>query len=245
MLTSWLASMPLPVGVVLAIGNPLASLGLGLLLGGGRFPVAAATGEVEALQLLSSSKADLLICANDLDQGQVCSLISAARRRVDGLRVVLILSVSPVHLGGIDWQAVDVVVCRDDLVAADAPLQQAAMAMAKGKRYISPGARLLLLAKPEPDNAGAPVNLTPREEEVLRGVLQGQSDRQIAESLSVTLATVRDHGQNIRRKFGVASRNELLGIALRRSMGRRNWLRFCAPPTKLGSLHGGELPQSE
>lgn len=226
MVTSWLASMPLPAGVVLAIGNPLASLGLGLLLGAGRFPVAAATGEVEALQLLSSTKADLLLCANDLDQGQVCSLIAAARRRVNGLRVVLILSVTPVHLSGIDWQAVDVVVCRDDLVAADAPLQQAALALAKGKRYVSPGARLLLVAEPEPDDAVVPIDLTPREEEVLRGVLQGQSDRQIAESLSVTLATVRDHGQNIRRKFGVASRNELLAMALRRSMGRRSWSRL-------------------
>lgn len=226
MLTSWLASMPPSAGVVLAMGNPLALLGLGLLLGGPRFPVAAATGEAEALRLLGSSKADLLICANDLDQGQVCSLIEAARSRVEGLRVVLILTVLPVHLSDMDWQWVDVVVCRDDLVADKAPLQQAAMALAKGQLFISSSARRILTAEPGLGEAVTPINLTPREDEVLRGILQGQSDRQIAEALAVTLATVRDHGQNIRRKFGVGSRNELLGMALRRSMGRRSWLRI-------------------
>lgn len=226
MLTSWLASMQPSSGMVLAMGSPMALLGLGLLLGSPRCPVAAATGEAEALRLLGSSKANLLICANDLDQGQVCSLIAAARKRVEGLRVVLILTVLPIHLSDMDWQGVDVVVCRDDLVAEKAPLQQAAMALAKGQRFISSSARRILAAEPGLEAAVTPIQLTPREDEVLRGILQGQSDRQIAETLTVTLATVRDHGKNIRRKLGVGSRNELLGMALRRSMGRRSWLRF-------------------
>lgn len=68
-----------------------------MLLGSPRAPWGAATGEAEALRLLGSSKVDLLICANNLDQGQTSSLITAAPMRVEGLRVVLILAVLPVH----------------------------------------------------------------------------------------------------------------------------------------------------
>ena len=226
MLTTWLSSSALPRGVVVAAGNPLVSLSLGLLLAGHRIAVAGATGEAEARDLLAASQPGLLICVNDLDQGSVASLIPAARRQVEGLRVVLMLSVVPIQLHDLDVQTVDVVVCRDDLVAEQAPLQQAVLALAKGKRYMSPSAQTLLSQECGRPEEGRAVELTPREEDVLRGILQGQSDRQIALALSVTQATVRDHGQNIRRKYGVASRSELLGLALRRSMGRRHWLRF-------------------
>lgn len=51
-------------------------------------------------------------------------------------------------------------------------------------------------------------NLTPREEEVLRLVAQGFINKEIAEQLSVSLETVRQHLKNIYAKLHVRGRTE-------------------------------------
>jgi len=55
----------------------------------------------------------------------------------------------------------------------------------------------------------AAYGLTAREQEVIRGVLAGQSTRQISASLYITGYTVQDHLKAIFAKVGVGSRGEL------------------------------------
>lgn len=52
------------------------------------------------------------------------------------------------------------------------------------------------------------VLLTPREQEVLMRMVEGECTRQIARSLAITEATVRTHVQNVLVKLGVHSRLE-------------------------------------
>lgn len=49
-------------------------------------------------------------------------------------------------------------------------------------------------------------DLTEREEEVAEMLVQGHSTREIAQSLWITMATVRNHIQRIMQKLGVHSR---------------------------------------
>lgn len=56
--------------------------------------------------------------------------------------------------------------------------------------------------------------LTSRECEVLQLLAEGRSASEIAELLTVSLATVRTHQANIKRKLGVKNRAELLRYAL-------------------------------
>jgi NarL family two-component system response regulator LiaR len=60
-----------------------------------------------------------------------------------------------------------------------------------------------------------PDPLTPREVEVLRLVAQGLENREIAEKLVITEATVRTHVSNITGKLHVASRTQAALYALR------------------------------
>jgi DNA-binding NarL/FixJ family response regulator len=54
--------------------------------------------------------------------------------------------------------------------------------------------------------------LTPREAEVLEQLLNGRTNAQIAQQLSIGIETVRTHARNIYRKLGIGSRRDLVGL---------------------------------
>jgi NarL family two-component system response regulator LiaR len=64
--------------------------------------------------------------------------------------------------------------------------------------------------------------LTEREVEVLRLVAQGQSNRQIAETLTIKEGTVRTHVSNILNKLHLASRTQAALYALREGLASLN-----------------------
>jgi DNA-binding NarL/FixJ family response regulator len=55
--------------------------------------------------------------------------------------------------------------------------------------------------------------LTPREADVLELLQEGNSNAQIAQTLSIGLETVRTHARNIYRKLGISSRRDLARLA--------------------------------
>jgi len=58
-------------------------------------------------------------------------------------------------------------------------------------------------------------SLTPRELEVLRLLTDGSSNKKIADSLYISVMTVRTHIQNVLRKLEVHSKVEAVALALR------------------------------
>jgi DNA-binding NarL/FixJ family response regulator len=64
-----------------------------------------------------------------------------------------------------------------------------------------------------------PVDLTPRERDVLRLLADGLSDRAIAEALIISPRTVNFHLGNVYTKLGVTSRTEAVRYALRHGIG--------------------------
>ena len=60
--------------------------------------------------------------------------------------------------------------------------------------------------------------LTAREKEVLYLLVQGKATREIADSLRISYATVRNHLQTILRKLGVHSQREAVKLALERHL---------------------------
>ena len=57
-------------------------------------------------------------------------------------------------------------------------------------------------------------SLSKRELEILKGIVEGHTDRQIAKSLFISEHTVRSHIKNVYRKLGVSSRSQAVGKAL-------------------------------
>ena len=61
-------------------------------------------------------------------------------------------------------------------------------------------------------------DLTPREEETLKQMIEGKSNRQIALELAIATATVKCHVSNILSKMGAESRTEAVAIALQHQL---------------------------
>ena len=75
-------------------------------------------------------------------------------------------------------------------------------------------AQVVAMARKEQTRAG--IDLTDREEEVLKMLSEGWTNTRIANALSVSERTVRFHLSNIYEKLGVASRSEAIAWAHKR-----------------------------
>lgn len=62
--------------------------------------------------------------------------------------------------------------------------------------------------------------LTAREEEVLNHIANGQSNKQIARALDLSVRTVETHRLNIKRKLGIEGQAELIRFAVQRAENR-------------------------
>ena len=90
-------------------------------------------------------------------------------------------------------------------------LQAAVQAVAQGQRYLSTS----LTKKMSCADSGTLYHeLTPREKEVLRALCEGQSSREVSESLGVTLKTARNHRDNLMAKLDLHSNAELLRFGM-------------------------------
>jgi DNA-binding NarL/FixJ family response regulator len=87
---------------------------------------------------------------------------------------------------------------------------------AKGERWISSRASLALIASGGLPAAERPVGerLSGRESEVLRGVLEGQSNKEIGAQLEMTESSVKAVLQKLFERAGVRSRSQLVRYAI-------------------------------
>jgi two-component system response regulator NreC len=103
----------------------------------------------------------------------------------------------------------------DDLLNAIRVVQQ-------GQVFFSPAVAKVLLEGFVSTSAGPRDEkyrgLTPREREVLRLAATGQTNRQIAEELFLSVRTVEKHRQAVMHKLGLDSREDLTKYALRQGL---------------------------
>ncbi len=64
-------------------------------------------------------------------------------------------------------------------------------------------------------------NLTPREMDILHGLVDGLTYKGLARSLEISVDTVRSHIKKLYEKMGVHSRNEAVALALRHGLRPR------------------------
>jgi two-component system NarL family response regulator len=80
----------------------------------------------------------------------------------------------------------------------------------RGERYLCTGAQGSLT----PKSGGARETLTNREQTILLQLAQGQSNKEVALALDISVRTVETHRKNIKRKLGISSTAGLTRYAL-------------------------------
>jgi len=88
---------------------------------------------------------------------------------------------------------------------------------ASGKSTLSPEAARVLIQATRPTKQPS-FDLTEREREVLNLVVQGNSNQQIADTLVISLATVKAHISSILSKLQVSSRAEAIAYAIKHKL---------------------------
>lgn len=63
--------------------------------------------------------------------------------------------------------------------------------------------------------ANRSTDLTPYERDIVHGLARGRAPKQLAADRGVSLATIRAHIQNAKRKTSARTLNELVAIAIR------------------------------
>ena len=100
--------------------------------------------------------------------------------------------------------------------SSSADLASAVRAVAAGQCYLDPAVtgKLVGGSAARGPEAGAKEALSEREEEVLRLIARGHSNKEIAARLSVSVKTVEAHKTNGMRKLGLAARNDIVDYAI-------------------------------
>jgi DNA-binding NarL/FixJ family response regulator len=83
--------------------------------------------------------------------------------------------------------------------------------VAAGKTYFSSGVSEVLLERKAHEST---VPLTGREQDVLLQIAAGKSNREIAQSLGLSAATVETHRKNIKKKLGIPTTAGLIRYAI-------------------------------
>ncbi|MGC3986713.1 MAG: response regulator transcription factor [Pseudorhodoferax sp.] len=204
--------MTQPVRLFLVDDHPLVRDGLRARLGS--VPWIRVVGEAgsaaEALDLLDAAAPDLLLM--DVGMKDMNGLELAARV-LQGPRPPHVVMLSMYDNPEYVQQALQL--GARGYVLKDAPAAEivaAIEAAAAGGIFLSPAVSRRLFRKAEP----RPL-LTPREAEILAALGRGESSKQIARDLSLSVRTVEAHRQSIKRRLGIDTLPELIRYAVEHS----------------------------
>lgn len=158
--------------------------------------VGEAANATEAVSRAAELKPDLIVLDITMPGASGLTVLGRLREVSGGAHVVVLSMHSDVEyvreaerLGAAGY------VLKDD---AAVELADAIAAIRRGERYRS--AKLAKRAEPA-SRADDP--LTPREREVLKGIANGQTNKEVATTLGISHRTVETHRENIMRKLNV------------------------------------------
>ena len=209
----------LPIRLLLLDDHTLFREGLSRLLASEPdFEMAGHCGlSAEALALLRSVRVDVVLLDFDLGEDHGSEFISAARKAGYQGKFLMITAGMSATESSIALQ----LGASGIFLKHNSPtvLAQAIRGVAEGGMWVDPKIiRLMADGVNQAIEQGVRKHLTEREREVLRGIFEGLSNKEIASQLDVTEGAVKATLQQLFQKTGVRTRSQLVRIALEASL---------------------------
>jgi len=216
MMASWILSSGMRLNFVVAMKSHLAILAIVRSIVQRRCIKGVATTEEEAFLRVRQNRPGLLICSDQLAEGDGFSLCRRSLRAVPDLRVLMVLTGDGTEAASALKSGAMAVVCEEDFLQPELEVMQSLLAAANRKSYVSSRARARMQSPQSIVESSE--SLTPREKEILVLLLQGKSDVAIANALGISIHTVKDYGKSIRAKYNVKTRVQLISSLLGRAL---------------------------
>ena len=206
------------ISVLIADDHPMIRSGLdGLFSGTDISVVATVENTKDAVEQTVLKRPDVVLLDVRMNEGSGLDALEQIKKLEPNIPVVILSTydnptyVARAHaLGACDY--VTKGTSRDDLV-------RVIKAAASGESPIEVGLLYSVASTlGSKKSAGDDVSLTNRESQVLRHIALGLSNREIANSLQISIETVKEHVQNILRKIRVSDRTQAAVWAVRRNI---------------------------
>ena len=176
--------------------------------------VGGATTEDEALQIQKESNPDILITSEDLEKGYGIRLVEIAKQKSPDLKALIFLKRETPEVVQEAMEAgADGVMFNSSIGSGNGDFIQALSTTNSGGIYYPKAVRQVAAAKVK----SVPILIDPlseRELEVIRGIIQGMKNNEIAETLFISTETVKSHVSNAIQKLGVKDRTQAAVYAL-------------------------------
>lgn len=163
----------------------------------------------EGLALAQAEQADLLVLGSHLDSPVGDAVRSAKKLEPAPLVISLLSHPDRDLLAECLGAGADGVLLRS---ATDGDLSRAVGQVAEGGRWVAPALTLLLAGAVSQTGAASP--LTAKEIQVLSGLAAGLSNKELAEAMFVSAATIKTHLSHIYAKLEASGRQEAVARAV-------------------------------
>jgi DNA-binding NarL/FixJ family response regulator len=183
------------------------------------FEIAGSCGTAaEALAVLKNGPVDILLLDFDLGEEHAGQLISSARRQGFEGKILMVTAGMSANESSVAIQlGASGIFLKQN---SPATLTRAIRMVVGGEAWVDEKVmRLLAAAVDENEDQSSAKVLTTREQQVLQGVFEGLTNKEIATQLSATESAVKAMLQQLFQKTGVRTRSQLVRIALERSLG--------------------------
>lgn len=175
--------------------------------------VGIAANLAQARRMVVTATPDVVLLDHRLPDGEGVAAIAELRSLRPSVQIVVLTASTADHVlvTAIEAGASGFVSKSRSLMEVTAAVRAAAT----GEAVISPEMLMRLLPRLGRTGGGSRHNLTDRETEVLGYLAEGLSNAAIAQRLTVSVHTVRNHVANLSAKLGAHSKLEALTIAVR------------------------------
>jgi DNA-binding NarL/FixJ family response regulator len=173
----------------------------------------------EALAVLSSSAVDIVLLDFDLEDDTGTRFIaSATAAGYEGKILMVTAGMSPLDISVARKLGISGIFLKHN---SPTSLLEAIRAVAGGGVWMDPKTMPASESRPaKSDGHAAAIQLTPREQKVLRSVFEGLTNKEMAYQLGVSQSSVKATLQQLFEKMGVRTRGQLVRIAIERSLER-------------------------